>query len=148
MRLEDLKPGHLYKLTEDVPNPGKLDRRSSNFFKKVDVFAADTYFACFSDEDARSSVSLRVWNHRGCRIIIGFHHPDGFREFTRNESSRQISKALAPSLEEVPLDSWKAIMKVFRRETAASVLRELWEAGDISTERMISLLRKHEMDIH
>lgn len=142
MNLEELEIGNLYRLTCDVKNP-VIDRRKSNPFLKREVFPKGTHFVCMGDDDLTNLICLHWGSVDGSTIVVGVHQPDGTIRMSKNADNRAWSELVVPNLEKIEIDDWDKMRRTFGRHPMASIVRELWEDGTVSHERLLELMRKH-----
>ena len=136
--------GHLYRLTETVKNP-IVDRRSANPMLRLPELEAGTYFVCLTSDDHPDLVELKHGSYRGREgtFTVGIRQKDGTLRGSKYENNQKWSDAIVPHLEEAPIEGWTDIVRAFGTNSFGAILRELWEEGMISHERLLELLRKH-----
>ena len=138
----DLKPGHLYRLTQDVENPS-VDKRSSNPMRKRPVFTKGTTFVCLCDEEFKSHLLLTHGEYRGeGTFTVAVNRGNGF-EPSSLRFNAAWAEVVMPHLESLEIDSWNRLQIVFGFRDTGPALRSLWEDGTITWERVLELLRTH-----
>lgn len=144
MKPEDLKVGHLYRLRQAVENP-IVDRRSANPMLKLPAFHAGTYFVCLNGDDFENLIQLKHGSYSGVdgAFTVGVHEEDGTIRPSKYDRNTKWADAVMPWLEEVPVKSWDHITRTFGTRSMSAALRELWEDGTITLERLLELMRKH-----
>jgi hypothetical protein len=145
MNLADLKPGHLYRLTQDVQNPC-VDKRSANPLRKHPIFKVGTHFVCLCDEEFPNQTLLAYGDYRVFRgegtFTASLNHAGVFGPSTLKFDS-QWGPVIVPHLEPVEIDDWKKLQRTFGFRDTGPVLRSLWEDGTLTWDRILELLREH-----
>jgi hypothetical protein len=144
MNPADLKPGHLYRLTQDVVNP-VVDGRSSNKMLKRPTFLKGTYFIGLCDDDYPSLIRLTHNEYQGeGDFTVGVRRENGIQP-PKREQDAAWAAVIVPHLEEVEINSWGRIQRVFGFSSMTNVLHELFDDGTVPLERLLDLMRKNTL---